>query len=221
MHINRRADGTLIFPDHLEFTPNLSPREVILGGAWCHGYFRRVYSTVAKRYLEEDDYKKYSFLKDLPKELMTVDINKKHDHKVNKYGVHASLPLLYWEKSNWIRGDDFRGNFQWYCEFYSGRRIPEIDSYQIKRWQGVASAKSGRFRKNLIRQIYDAKKSWDDISVSPVIRQGLMHWYYSLTEQDYKQGVAELLEKRKNEKKSKKTSKKKTSKKSKKTSKKK
>jgi hypothetical protein len=189
--------GHLVFTDHPEFTPNLSPAEVIRAGAWCGGYFRRVYSTVAKRFLEESDYTKFPFLRKLPKKLMTVDISGKHDHSVNKYGVHASLPLIYWEKSGWIRGDDYRGNFQWYCEFYAGRRRPAIDQYQIKRWNGIAGANSGRFRKNLIRQIYDSGKRFDDVTVSPVIRQSLHHWYYRLTREDYNLGVKELLEKRK------------------------
>lgn len=188
---------TLIFPDYPDFKPNLTPREVILSGAFCNGYFRKVYSTVAKRYLQTDDYKKYPFLRDLPKELMVVNIDEKHDHKVNKYGVHSSLSLIHWENSGWIKGNDFRGNFQWYCEFYSGRRNKEIDEYQIKRWKGIADSKSGRFRKNLIRQIYDSNKKFDDITVSPVIRQTLHHWYYQLTEADYKEGVKELLKKRK------------------------
>ncbi|MGL5934836.1 MAG: hypothetical protein ACRCZI_04360 [Cetobacterium sp.] len=213
----REKDGTLIFPDYVDFRPNLTPREIILEGAFCNGYFRRVYSTIAKRYLTTDDYKKYPFLKDLPKELMITDIDKKHDHKVNKYRVHASLPLIEWEKSNWIKGSDFRGNYQWYCEFYLGRRNKEIDEYQIKRWNGIAGEKSGRFRKNLIRQIYDSKKKFNDASVSPGIRQTLHHWYYQLTEEDYNEGVKDLLEKRKKETKKnlikKKTSKKKTSKK--------
>lgn len=197
MYPKKNKDGKLVFPEYPDFLPTLTPREVILGGAFCNGYFRRVYSTVAKRYLNPDDYKKYPFLKDLPEELMIIDIDKKHDHKVNKYNVHASLQLIQWEKSGWIKGDDFRGNFQWYCSFYAGRRNKEIDEYQIKRWKGIASAKSGRFRKNLIRQIYDANKNYDDISVSPILRQTLFHWYYELTEKDYKSGVKELIEKRK------------------------
>ena len=31
----------------------------------------------------------------------------------------------------------------------------------------------------------DKKKAYDDISVSPVIRQGLQHWGYILNEKDF------------------------------------
>jgi hypothetical protein len=64
-----------------------------LGGAWCNGYFRKVYSQCAGRYLQTADYKKYAFLKDLPADLMTKDIDVKHDHSVNKFGKHCSMPL--------------------------------------------------------------------------------------------------------------------------------
>ncbi len=212
MYPKRRPDGTLIFPDHLEFTPDLSPREIFEQGAMSGTYWRPLKSLVTGKNLK-DWHKKYPFLKDLPNDIMIRPIDQA-DPKLNRYKVHASLKYEEWVKYGWIKLPDEYGWIQWYCEFYNGRRIPDVDSYQIKRWMGVASAKSGRFRKNLIRQIYDAKKSWDDISVSPVIRQGLHHWGYVLTEQDYKQGVKELLEKRKtSKKKSKKSSKKKTSRK--------
>lgn len=213
MYPKKDKNGCLIFPDFPELKTNLTPREIFEGGALCGGYFRKVYSNVAKRYLATDDYKKYTFLKDLPEELMTVDIDKKHNHEINKYKVHSSLSLQAWENFGWIKGDDFRGWLAWYIEFYSGRRIKEIDAYQIKRWMGIASAKSGRFRKNLIRQIYDSGKKYDDISVSPVIRQTLWNWGYILTKQDYEEDIKELLEKRKKEKKKSKTTSKKTSKK--------
>jgi hypothetical protein len=191
----RDKDNCLIFPDYPKFRPNLTPKEIIERGGWCNGYFRKKYSNIANRYLKEDDYKKYTFLKDLPKELMVADIDKPHDHKVNRYKVHSSLPLEYWEESGWIREPDYRGAFQHYCEFYNGRRIPENDEYQINRWIGIASKESGRWRTNLINKIYKSGKKWDDESVSPVIRQTLLHWFYELTEKDYNEGVQKLIEK--------------------------
>lgn len=207
MYPKHREDGTLIFPGYDDFRPNLTPREIFEQGAMDGTYWRSLKSLLTGKNLE-DWHKKYPFLHDLSDDIMTRPIDRV-DPKLNRYKVHASLKYEEWVKYGWIKLPDEYGWIQWYCEFYNGRRIKDIDEYQIKRWMGVASAKSGRFRKNLIRQIYDIGKKYDDITVSPVIRQGLHHWAYVLTEQDYKQGVKELLEKRKNEeKKSKKTSKK-------------
>lgn len=184
-------DGCLIFEDYPEFRPNLTPREIIESHAWCGGYFRRVYSTIAKHYLKEDDYKKYPFLKDLPAELMTKNIDEYHDHSFNKYHIHASLPLIYWEQSGWIKSPDYRGQFQWYCEFYNGRRIPEIDKYQIKRWLNLTGPK-GRFKSSLLRQIHESGKKWDDPTVAPRIRQTLLHWGYEITKKDYNDYVKRI-----------------------------
>jgi hypothetical protein len=197
MYPKREKDGTLIFPDYPDFRPNLTPREMFQGGAMDGTYWRPLKSLLTGKELK-NWHKKYSFLKDLPDDIMSRTLDKK-DPKINKYGVHASLPYEEWVKNHWIKLPDEFGWINYYCEFYAGRRIKEIDEYQIKRWKGIADAKSGRFRKNLIRQIYDSGKKFDDITVSPRIRQTLYHWGYELTENDYKEGVKELLEKRKKE----------------------
>ena len=74
------------------------------------------------------------------------------------------------------------GWFQWYCRFYLGRRSTD-DERQVARALGVAS-KKGRFRNQLIGKCARAGKAFDDVSVSPVIRQSLQHWGYVLTSRD-------------------------------------
>ena len=39
---------------------------------------------------------------------------------VNKYGVKAGKDQVAWEQSGWIKPQDPRGWFQWYCRFYEG-----------------------------------------------------------------------------------------------------
>ena len=43
----------------------------------------------------------------------------------------------------------------------------------------------GRFRGKLVKRIRDAGSKFDDYSISPKIRQILLHWGYELTEEDF------------------------------------
>ena len=42
----------------------------------------------------------------------------------------------------------------------------------------MTSSQSGRFRNQLIGKCSKAQTTYDDYSISPVIRQSLMHWGY-------------------------------------------
>jgi len=92
----------------------------------------------------------------------------KKNPKLNFYGVDASLPLRDWLEKGWIYEDDPRGWFQWYCRYYSGRRIPDEDQRQIARWRGIRRHVSA-IKKNCIR---------GDASCRPRQRQAILHWAY-------------------------------------------
>ena len=55
------------------------------------------------------------------------------------------------------------------------------DEGQIKRWRNIVS----RFRGKLVKMIRGAGSKFDDYSISPKIRQILLHWSYELTEKDF------------------------------------
>ena len=74
------------------------------------------------------------------------------------------------------------GRFQWYCRFYMGRRCDD-DERQIGRWSGVAGPK-GRWKRALLNKVVASNARWDDASISPVIRQTLLHWAFEITEAD-------------------------------------
>ena len=59
---------------------------------------------------------------------------------------------------------------------------------QIGRWNGVAGDK-GRWKSNLVAKCLISGKSYDDASVSPVVRQTLLHWAYELSAADFESGT--------------------------------
>ena len=61
----------------------------------------------------------------------------KRDCSLNCFGVDASQSLSVWRAKGWIYPDDPRGWFQWYCRYYLGRRLPQEDARQIKRWKAM------------------------------------------------------------------------------------
>lgn len=94
--------------------------------------------------------------------------SEKHDPQKNFFGVNASQPLSVWRRKGWLTPEDPRGWFQWYCRYYMGRRLPEVDAWQIARWKAIR------------RHIAQVRKYCrrGDFACRPRQRQAILHWAY-------------------------------------------
>lgn len=168
---------------HKQFKPNKTPKQVFKMGAFGGTYFRPIHSSVTG-----EDYTPKQAMKGLPKDwfkgldIDTMVISSKYDKNVNKYKVKCGSSLEAWESSGWIHEQDPYGWFQWFCKYSTGRRTDD-DERQIDRWLKLAGP-NGRFRRTLMNKIIKENTTYDDFSISPVIRQVLLHWGYQLTKKD-------------------------------------
>ena len=108
----RDAMGKLHFADHPEFTPNMTPKEVLRAGSFGGGYFRPIYCSV-----NEQEFKDVH--KEFPKDWFEgLDVgrmitSKTYRADINTYGVKCGGSLEMWQTSGWITAIDSYGGFQW------------------------------------------------------------------------------------------------------------
>lgn len=134
-----------------DFKPDLSPAEMLELGV-----FGGKYMTDCRDEFPASWYRKAKLSPE------------RSDPKLNYFGVGASQPLSVWRAKGWIYPDDPRGWFQWYCRYWQGRRLPEEDARQIKRWKAI--------RRHLAQITKNCRAR--DLSCRPVQRQALLHWAY-------------------------------------------
>lgn len=136
---------------HPDFRPDLTPEEMLTLGVFGGKYMTDCRDEFPKTWF---DHAKLS--------------PETHTPMLNCFGVDASQPLSVWRAKGWIFPDDPRGWFQWYCRYYMGRRIPDEDVRQIKRWRAI--------QRHIAQLTRHCQRG--DILCRPRQRQALLHWAY-------------------------------------------
>ena len=160
----------------MDFSPSKIPIEVIREGAFGGTYFRDIYSGISGKWYK-NSWKEFGQLKNIVAKFYASHF---YDVNVNKYAVKCGTSLRFWENKGWINEIDPYDWFQWYFRYWLSKRSKD-DKRQINRWKKIVS----RFRGKLVKMIRDAGGKFDDYSISPKIRQILLHWGYELTEKDF------------------------------------
>lgn len=159
------------------FNPFYSPQEMLEMGVFEGKYLNDCLNEFPREWFE----KAFSKGK-LSPEVPNVECN--------YFGIHSRQPLYVWVENGWapsLEGGkreqtkkrdmladpdlnpDERGWFQWYCRYWLGRRLTELDNVQIGRWRSFA------------RHAGAVKKGCDagDLSCRPRERQALLQWAYN------------------------------------------
>ncbi len=134
------------------FKPQLTPKQMLNLGVFGGSYFNK------------------EQIKEFPKSwFKNAKLSKNFNVNLNRFKVKSGLSRKHWIEKGWIFKEDPLGWFQWYCRFYNGRRIQNIDEIQIKRW------------KNFRRHVLAIKKNCEegDISCRRKQRQAILQWAYN------------------------------------------
>lgn len=136
---------------HPNFKPDLTPPEML-----ALGVFGGKYMTDCRKEFPAHWFTQAKFSPE------------KAHPKLNFFGVSASQSLAVWREKGWIYPDDPRGWFQWYCRYFMGRRLPEEDTRQIKRWKMM--------QRHVAQIMRNCRRG--DLACRRRQRQALLHWAY-------------------------------------------
>ena len=135
-----------------EFSPQVSPQEMLELGIFGGWYFKGDIDEYPETWFKEAKISTNGFNKNL-----------------NFFEIMAGQPMSIWKNKGGITPEDPLGWFQWYCRYSLGRRIPRVDAFQIRRWQSFGPRHIGAIKKNCEKgNMYCRKRQ----------RQALLQWAY-------------------------------------------
>jgi hypothetical protein len=137
---------------HPDFKPELTPIQMLAMGVFEGKYMTDCWEEFPEEWFEH-----------------AILSPEKSNPLYNYFGVKSRLSLSEWRRRGWIVGPDVRGWFQWYCRYYYGRRLPEADEIQIKRWRS--------FRRHLAQVEKNCMPL--DVACRTRQRQALLQWAYN------------------------------------------
>ena len=134
------------------FTPQLTPKQMLDLGVFGGWYFEGVHGEYPPEWFESAKLSPDGF-----------------DVSLNCFGIASGLSRRDWYERGWITPEDPLGWFQWYCRYTLGRRLPDVDRFQIGRWRAFGPRHIGGIRANC---------PGGDLSCRQRQRQALLQWAY-------------------------------------------
>ena len=139
--------------NEIKFEPQLTPKEMLKLGVFGGYYFEGKHAEYPK------DWFKNARLS-----------NSGYDIGLNCFKIDSGQSRKEWVKKGWITKEDPLGWFQWYCRYTLGRRMEQLDNFQINRWAAFGPRHIGGIKANC---------EPGNLECRPRQRQALLHWAYA------------------------------------------
>ena len=133
------------------FNPHFTPKEMLAMGVFEGKYCNDCREELPIEWFED------------------AKLSKTPNPSLNYFKIKSRQSLSVWRKKGWLIGSDPRGWFQWYCRYFLGRCLPEVDEKQIKRWRTFVRH-AAQVRANCEPGKWDCR---------PRQRQGLLQWSHN------------------------------------------